>query len=182
MLKNSCPQEIAAIQASHIALFPDFPEPGVLFRDITPLLRDPIAMRKVIEYWAASLPTDIDLIVGTEARGFVLGAPLAYHLGKGFVPVRKKGKLPGKPVSLEYSLEYGTATIEIAQDAIKPGSRVLVLDDLLATGGTAAATIKLVESSQATVVAASFLIELIGLGGREKLGDTPIHTVWSIDN
>lgn len=175
-------EDIAALEKSHIALYPDFPQKGVLFRDITPLLRDPKAMSDVITFWASQLPADIDLIVGTEARGFVLGAPLAYEMGLGFVPVRKAGKLPGKPTAIEYSLEYGTATIEIAEGAIAPGTRVVVLDDLLATGGTAKATVELVESLGAEVVAASFLIELEGLGGRDKLGSLPIHTVWSIPN
>lgn len=181
-LATTCPPDIAAIEHSHIDLFPDFPEKGVLFRDITPLLRDPEAMTKVIKYWASTVPHDVDLIVGTEARGFVLGAPLAYEMGLGFVPVRKAGKLPGTPSKLEYTLEYGTAAIEIAQNAIPEGATVLMLDDLLATGGTARATIELVESLGAKVAAASFLIELEGLGGREKLGDVPLHTVWSIPN
>ncbi len=181
-LARTCPPDIAAIEHSHIALYPDFPAKGVLFRDITPLLRDPEAMAKVIKYWATTVPHDVDLIVGTEARGFVLGAPLAYEMGLGFVPVRKAGKLPGRPSKLEYSLEYGTAAIEIAQDAIPAGATVLMLDDLLATGGTARATIELVESLGATVAAASFLLELQGLGGRDKLGNIPVHTVWSIPN
>ncbi|MDO5645068.1 MAG: adenine phosphoribosyltransferase [Dermabacter sp.] len=178
----TCPPEIAEIERTHIGLFPDWPEPGVLFRDITPLLRDPKAMATVIEYWASTVPSHVDIIVGTEARGFVLGAPLAYEMGLGFVPVRKAGKLPGRPTSLSYDLEYGSATIEIAEGAIDPGSQVLVLDDLLATGGTAAATIKLVQSLGADVVAASFLIELVGLGGRDQLHGTDVHTVWSVPN
>lgn len=181
-LATSCPPEIAAIEHSHIDLYPDFPEKGVLFRDITPLLRDPQALSTVVKYWASTVPNDVDLIVGTEARGFVLGAPLAYEMGLGFVPVRKAGKLPGNPSRLDYDLEYGTAAIEIAQHAIPKGTTVLVLDDLLATGGTARATIDLVESLGATVAAASFLIELVGLGGRDKLAGVPLHTVWSIPN
>lgn len=181
-LATSCPPEIAAIEHSHIDLYPDFPEKGVLFRDITPLLRDPKALATVITYWASTVPHDVDLIVGTEARGFVLGAPLAYEMGLGFVPVRKAGKLPGSPNRLDYDLEYGTAAIEIAQHAIPKGAKVLVLDDLLATGGTARATIDLVESLGAEVAAASFLIELVGLGGRDKLTHVPLHTVWSIPN
>ncbi len=182
MTTTPVPPEIAELERTHIGLYQDFPQPGVLFRDITPLLRDPKAMKTVIKYWASTVPDEIDLIVGTEARGFVFGAPLAYEMDRGFVPVRKAGKLPGKPTSLTYDLEYGNATIEIAENAVPKGARVLVLDDLLATGGTAAATIQLVESLGAEVVAASFLIELLGLGGRDKLGDTPVHAVWSIEN
>lgn len=167
---------------SHIALYPDFPEPGVLFRDITPLLRDPKAFRDVLTYWMSILPTGVDIIVGTEARGFVFGAPLAFELGLGFVPVRKAGKLPGSPRSHSYDLEYGSATVEIANGAIPTGTRVLVIDDLLATGGTARATVDLVRAFGAEVAAASFLIELEGLGGRERLTDVPLSAVWSVPN
>ncbi len=173
---------IDSYYSSHIALYPDFPEPGVLFRDITPLLRDPKAFREVLTYWMSILPADVDLIVGTEARGFVFGAPLAFELGLGFVPVRKAGKLPGTPRSHSYSLEYGTATVEIADGAIPAGSRVLVIDDLLATGGTARATVELVRAFGADVAGASFLIELTGLGGREQLTDVPFTAVWSVPN
>ncbi|GAB2550451.1 adenine phosphoribosyltransferase [Brachybacterium huguangmaarense] len=174
--------EIEQIMTSRIAEFPDFPEPGVLFRDITPLLADGPAMRRVISYWCSILPEGIEYVVGTEARGFVLGAPLAYELGVGFVPVRKAGKLPGFPRSVEYSLEYGTATVEISRDALPRGARTVIIDDLLATGGTAAATIELVRDFDAEVLAASFLIELEGLGGRERMPEVPISTVWSIPN
>lgn len=174
--------EIHELMTGRIAEFPDFPEPGVLFRDITPLLADGPAMRKVIAHWCSILPADLDVIVGTEARGFVLGAPLAYELGIGFVPVRKAGKLPGFPRSVTYSLEYGTATVEIAQGAIAPGQRVVIIDDLLATGGTAQATAELVRDFEAELLGASFLIELEGLGGREKLADLPVSALWSIPN
>lgn len=174
--------EIRELMASRIAEFPDFPEPGVLFRDITPLLADGPAMRKVIAHWCSILPQDVDVIVGTEARGFVFGAPLAYELGIGFVPVRKAGKLPGFPRSVTYSLEYGMATVEIAQGAITAGQKVIIVDDLLATGGTAEATAELVRDFEADLLGASFLIELEGLGGREKLGDLPVSALWSIPN
>ncbi len=175
-------EEIGALMRSHIAEFPDFPEPGVLFRDITPLLADGHAMRRVIAYWCSLLPPDVEYIVGTEARGFVLGAPLAYELGIGFVPVRKAGKLPGFPRSVSYALEYGTATVEIAQGGLPAGARTVIVDDLLATGGTAAATIELVRDFDAELLGATFLIELEGLGGREKLGDLPVDAVWSVPN
>lgn len=176
------PARIQAIMASHIAEFPDFPEPGILFRDITPLLRDPEALRAVIAYWCSILPPDIEYVVGTEARGFVLGAPLAYELGAGFVPVRKAGKLPGHPRSVSYDLEYGSASVEIAEGALPAGARTLVLDDLLATGGTAAATVELVRAFDVELLGASFLIELEGLGGRDRLQGVPITTIWSIPN
>lgn len=174
--------EVEAIMASHIGEFPDFPEPGVLFRDITPLLRDAAALRAVIAYWCTLLPDGIDYVVGTEARGFVLGAPLAYELGAGFVPVRKAGKLPGFPRSVSYSLEYGTATVEISDGALEPGARTMIVDDLLATGGTAAATAELVRGFDAELLGASFLIELEGLGGRDLLGDLPVSAVWNVPN
>lgn len=176
------PEQIEALRRTHIAEYPDFPEPGVLFRDITPLLRDGAALRTVIEHWARLLPEGIEYIVGTEARGFVLGAPLAYELGAGFIPVRKAGKLPGNPATLEYDLEYGSAVIQIPEESLPAGARTLVVDDLLATGGTAAATVALAERFGVEVLGASFLIELEGLNGREKLGDLPISTVWSFPN
>lgn len=175
-------EKVAALLGTHIAEYPDFPEPGVLFRDITPLLRDAAALRTVINYWVSMLPEDIEYIVGTEARGFVLGAPLAYELGAGFVPVRKAGKLPGNPASLRYDLEYGSAEVQIQQGALPEGARTLVVDDLLATGGTAAATVELTRTFGVELLGASFLIELEGLQGRDRLPDVPITTVWSIPN
>ena len=175
-------QQVVDLLGTHIAEYPDFPEPGVLFRDITPLLRDAKALRTVIEYWVGMLPENIEYIVGTEARGFVLGAPLAYELGAGFVPVRKAGKLPGAPASLRYDLEYGSAEVQIQKDALPAGARTLVVDDLLATGGTAAATVELTRTFGVELLGASFLIELEGLQGRERLPDVPITTVWSIPN
>lgn len=176
------PGKIRALLDSHIAEYPDFPEPGVLFRDITPLLRDPQALRTVIRYWISMLPKDIEYIVGTEARGFMLGAPLAYELGAGFVPVRKAGKLPGSPATLGYDLEYGSAVVQIPQDSLPAGARTLIVDDLLATGGTAAATVELARRFDVELLGASFLIELEGLEGRSRLPGIPLTTVWSISN
>jgi len=173
--------EIDALLHSHISEHPDFPIPGVLFRDITPLL-DAAALRTVIRHWSTLLPEDIDIVIGTEARGFVLGAPLAYEIGAGFVPVRKAGKLPGEPAGLTYDLEYGSARIEIPQDSFPAGARVLMVDDLLATGGTAAATLELARRFDVDVLGATFLIELVGLGGRDRLPGTEITTVWQIED
>ncbi|MGP9539978.1 adenine phosphoribosyltransferase [Brachybacterium sp. AOP43-C2-M15] len=175
-------EQLAALLRSHITEYPDFPSPGVLFRDITPLLGDAVALREVIRHWRSVIPQDVEYVVGTEARGFVLGAPLAYEIGAGFVPVRKSGKLPGRPAGLTYDLEYGSARIEIPENALPPGARVLVVDDLLATGGTARATIELVRRFDVEVLGASFLLELEGLGGREKLPGVPLSAVWSVPN
>lgn len=174
-------ERIAALRGSHIAEYPDFPSPGVLFRDITPLLRDAVALRDVIHHWTALVPPDVEYVVGTEARGFVLGAPLAYELGAGFVPVRKAGKLPGRPAGLRYDLEYGSAEIQIPEDSLPTGARTLVIDDLLATGGTAAATIELTRRFDVELLGATFLIELAGLGGRRRLPDVPVSTIWTMD-
>lgn len=179
---GSAATEVDSLLRSHISEHPDFPIPGVLFRDITPLLRDPAALRTVIRHWATLIPEDVDCIVGTEARGFVLGAPLAYEIGAGFVPARKAGKLPGDPAGLTYDLEYGSARIEIPQDSFPAGARVLMVDDLLATGGTAAATLELTRRFDVEVLGASFLLELVGLGGRDRLPGTEISTVWRIED
>lgn len=176
------PAQIRDLRESHIAEYPDFPEPGVLFRDITPLLRDAAALRSVIQYWKTLLPEGIEYIVGTEARGFVVGAPLAYEMGAGFVPVRKAGKLPGNPATLSYELEYGSAVVQIPEGSLPVGARTLVVDDLLATGGTAAATVELTRSFDVELVGASFLIELEGLHGRDRLPEVPLTTIWSIPN
>lgn len=153
-----------------IRSFPDFPKKGVIFRDITPILKRPEALdytvqelKKRVEKW------DFDVIVGIESRGFIFGSVLAHMMGKSFVPVRKEGKLPGETIKLSYSIEYGSATIEMQKDAIEKGQRVLVVDDLLATGGTARATAKLVEKLGGTVVGFAFVIELADLKGREQL-------------
>lgn len=153
-----------------IRSIPDFPKPGILFRDVTTLIKDPAAYRQLIDELALSLADrKVDIVIGPEARGFVIGSALAYALGAGFVLARKPGKLPYKTMSYEYALEYSTDSLEIHVDAIKPGQRVVVVDDLLATGGTAIATIKLVEQAGGVVVAARFAIELSDLGGRAAL-------------
>ncbi|MBF6589481.1 MAG: adenine phosphoribosyltransferase [Ktedonobacterales bacterium] len=155
---------------SLIRAVPDYPQPGILFRDITPLLQNATALRLVIDLLAARYrAAQIDYVVGIESRGFIFGTPLAYLLDTGFVPVRKQGKLPAKTISLAYDLEYGSNTLEMHRDAVRPGQRVLIIDDLLATGGTTAATVRLVESLGAHVVALAFLIELEALEGRQRL-------------
>jgi adenine phosphoribosyltransferase len=157
---------------------PDFPKPGILFYDITTLLRDADAFREVIDRMAEAVKGEqIDLVVGMESRGFIFAAPLADRLGAGFVPVRKLGKLPAETIEVEYDLEYGTATLEIHRDAITPGQRVLVVDDLLATGGTVMGTIELVRRLGGEIAGLSFMVELTALGGRSKLGEFTIHTL-----
>jgi adenine phosphoribosyltransferase len=154
---------------------PDFPVPGIIFKDITPLLADAVAFRGAIDQlYDATRTLNVDVVVGMESRGFIFAAPLAYRLGVGFVPVRKLGKLPGETFTIEYELEYGSNTLEIQRDGIAPGQRVLVVDDLLATGGTVAATVDLVRQLGGIVVGAAFLIELSALAGRDRLDDYPI--------
>ena len=149
---------------------PDFPIPGVLFKDITPLLRDPVGFRAVIDALAEQLrDVPADLVVGMESRGFIFAAPLAYTLGLGFVPVRRLGKLPAESIRIDYELEYGTNSFEMHRDAVVAGQRVLVVDDVLATGGTVKATISLVEQLGGEVAAVAFLIELPALEGRQHL-------------
>ncbi len=155
---------------SLIRAIPDFPIPGILFRDITPVLKDPAGFKAAVDLFADRFRDEkLDYVVAMEARGYMLGAPLAYILGAGFVPVRKPGKLPGSKHVEEYALEYGTNSLEIHDDAIARGERVLVVDDLLATGGTAAATGRLLAKLGAEIVGYAFLIELAALGGREAL-------------
>ncbi|RHA41647.1 adenine phosphoribosyltransferase [Cellulomonas rhizosphaerae] len=163
-----------------VRLVPDFPEPGVLFRDITPLLADADAFAQVCEALAVQAGGPIDLVAGMEARGFLLAAPIAVHLGAGLIPVRKAGKLPGPSVAESYSLEYGDATIELHPSTVPAGARVLIVDDVLATGGTAAATIRLLEHCGAEVVGLSFLVELEALGGRALLGDHAVHALVAV--
>ena len=154
----------------HIRAIPDFPKPGILFYDISTLLAHPKAWQTMIEELAEAIrPHRPELLVGIESRGFLVAAPLAYALGSGFAMIRKKGKLPGRTVRFTYDLEYGSDTIEVQEDAISPGQRVIVLDDLLATGGTMQAAIRLVEQRGGTVAAAACIIELAFLGGRERL-------------
>lgn len=154
----------------YIASVPDFPEKGVTFRDISPLMADGVAYAQATDEIAAyAKKLGVEMIVGPEARGFIVGCPVAYKMGIGFAPARKKGKLPRPTVSASYGLEYGQSTLYLHKDAIKPGQRVLVTDDLLATGGTIAATIKLVEALGGIVVGTAFLIELKDLKGRDKI-------------
>ena len=157
---------------------PDFPKPGILFRDITPLLRDANGLQGTID--ALSEPwhdAGVDYVAGIEARGFILGPAVAMHLCSGFLPVRKAGKLPADIVSEQYELEYGTATIELHRDALGEGDQILIVDDVLATGGTARAAVRLVEALGATVVGLAFLIELTALGGRQGLESYRIESV-----
>ena len=164
---------------------PDYPEPGVVFKDITPLLADHTAFAAVIEALAVSGrdesgATVVDKVVGMEARGFILAAPVALALGTGFVPVRKAGKLPRETHAVSYALEYGEATLEVHRDAIAPGERVLLVDDVLATGGTVAATRQLVESCGGEAVGVAVLMELSFLPGRATIGDLPLHSLLTI--
>ncbi|MGH9242887.1 MAG: adenine phosphoribosyltransferase [Acidimicrobiales bacterium] len=156
--------------ASHIRDIPDFPKPGIGFKDITPLLADVDAFRFAVDGIADHFDgTEIDLVIGIEARGFILAAPVAYRLGAGFVPVRKKGKLPWKVISQEVELEYGVDVLETHQDGVAPGKKALIVDDVLATGGTARGTIELVEGLGGEVVGVGVVIELAFLHGRDKL-------------
>ena len=155
----------------HIRDVPDFPEPGILFKDITPLLKTPVALRYVIDKFADHYrDRPVDVILGIEARGFLFAAPLALQLGKPLVPVRKKGKLPFKTHSVEYALEYGEAAVEVHTDAITPGQRVLLVDDVFATGGTLAAAAQLIETAGGQVAGLAVLVELVDLHGRDLLG------------
>jgi adenine phosphoribosyltransferase len=158
---------------------PDYPQPGVVFKDITPLLADGKAFAAVIEALAETYGP-VDKVAGIEARGFILAAPVACRLGAGFVPIRKKGKLPGVTFAEEYDLEYGTATIEVLTDAFAPGERVLVIDDVLATGGTARATADLVQRAGAQLTGLAVLLELSFLNGRAKLADLPVSALLTV--
>ena len=163
-----------------IRTIPDYPRPGILFRDITTLIANPAGLRAAIDglVWPF-LTSGIDHVVGIEARGFILGGAVAHELGRGFVPIRKKGKLPHKTIGQEYSLEYGVDTIEIHADAIHKGDRILLVDDLIATGGTAEAAIELIRRSGGEMVAAAFVIDLPDLGGADRLRskDVKVHTL-----
>lgn len=166
----------------YIRTIPDFPAKGVMFRDITTVMQDADGFRLAIDELQKLLSdTDFDVLVGIESRGFLFGAPIAYNLHKPFIPVRKKGKLPFDTVEQEYSLEYGSAVIEMHSDAVKPGQRAVIIDDLIATGGTVAAAAKLVEKLGGTVEKAIFLIELPALGGRELLKDYKVGSVLQFD-
>ena len=178
------------MERRHIALkdsirsIPDYPKPGIVFRDITTLLSDPRAFRRAVDALVHPFAGGrIDQVAGIEARGFILGGAVAHQLSAGFVPVRKKGKLPHKTVSIAYTLEYGTDELEIHVDAIKPGDRVLLVDDLIATGGTATAAVNLLRQIGAEVVAACFVIDLPEIGGAQKLRDldVPVRTLMEFE-
>lgn len=157
---------------------PDFPKPGIIFKDITPMLGDPSALSAAVEFLTQPYrAAHIDLVVGAESRGFIFGTAVARNLSAGFVPIRKPGKLPRKSRRATYELEYGTDSLEVHEDAIRPGQRVLMIDDLLATGGTMAACCELVTSLKGQIVGVAFLIELGFLNGREKLRDKAVHSV-----
>lgn len=162
----------------YVRSIPDFPEPGIIFRDITSMLQDPDGLQLAIESMENLVKDlDFDVVVGPESRGFIFGVPVAYNLKKSFVPVRKKGKLPCETIEKEYALEYGTATIEIHKDAIKPGQKVVIIDDLIATGGTIEAIIELIEQLGGEVIRIAFLMELEGLEGRKKLDGYDVQAV-----
>jgi adenine phosphoribosyltransferase len=162
----------------YIRDIPDFPKPGIVLMDITPLLMDPTGLGAAIDALAALVdPQDYDIIVGIESRGFIFGTAVAYKLNKGFIPVRKPGKLPSETATVAYDLEYGSDTLELHLDALEPGQRVLILDDLLATGGTIEACIKLIREVGAVPVGAAFVIELSFLQGRYRMGDVPAHSL-----
>jgi adenine phosphoribosyltransferase len=171
--------ELTGLITSLVRDVPDYPQVGVVFKDITPLLADGKAFAAVVDALAATY-APVDKVAGIEARGFILAAPVACSLGAGFVPIRKKGKLPGATFAQEYALEYGTATIEVLTDAFEPGDRVLVIDDVLATGGTARATADLVQRAGARVAGLSVLLELSFLHGRAKLTDLPVTALLTV--
>jgi len=172
---SQLPLDIAALRL-RIRDIPDFPEPGIIFRDITPLLADAASFRAVVDAMAAPF-SDIDLAVVIESRGFILGTPVAYALGAGVVPVRKAGRLPWNTLEEAYSLEYGENALEIHQDAIGPGARVLIVDDLLATGGTVAATVRLVQRLGGEIAGITVLAELAALNGRAALAGQRLHSL-----
>lgn len=162
----------------YVRSIPDFPEKGIIFRDVTSVLQDPDGLHESISEMQKLLEgIDYDVVVGPESRGFIFGVPIAYNMHKAFVPVRKKGKLPCETVSMEYDLEYGSAVIEMHKDSIKPGQKVVIIDDLIATGGTIEAIIKLVEGLGGEVVKIVFLMELEGLKGRDKLAGYDVDAV-----
>lgn len=162
----------------YVISIPDFPEPGIIFRDITGILRDPDGLKLSIDKIQKMLKgVEFDAVLGLESRGFIFGMPIAYNLHKAFIPVRKKGKLPRETVSAKYDLEYGTAEIEIHKEDLRPGMKVVIIDDLIATGGTVEAAVKLAESLGAEVVKIAFVMELAGLKGRERLKGYDVESV-----
>jgi adenine phosphoribosyltransferase len=166
----------------YVRSIPDFPEPGIIFRDITSIIQDSEGLKKSIDGIIESLKNvDFNVVLGPESRGFIFGMPVAYAMNKGFVPVRKKGKLPCETIEKEYALEYGTAVVEIHKDAIKPGDKVVIIDDLIATGGTIEAITEMVESLGGEVVKIQFVMELAGLKGREKLKKYDVDSLLIYD-
>ncbi|MCI9381798.1 MAG: adenine phosphoribosyltransferase [Dorea sp.] len=164
----------------YVRSIPDFPEPGIIFRDVTSILQDADGLALAIDLMQEKLKdVEFDLVVGPESRGFIFGVPIAYNLHKPFIPVRKKGKLPCETASVKYELEYGTAELEIHRDAVRPGQKVVIIDDLMATGGTNEAIIKLIEGLGGEVVKTVFLMELAGLNGRDKLKGYDVESVIS---
>ena len=162
----------------YVVTIPDFPEPGIMFRDITSVIQDPDGLKMAVDGLVDLVrDLDFDLVIGPESRGFIFGVPVAYLLGKGFVPVRKKGKLPRETVSEKYDLEYGQAEVEMHKDAIRPGQKVVIVDDLIATGGSAEAAAKLVEKLGGKVVRMIFVMELAGLEGRKKLAGYDVESL-----
>ena len=174
------PDARRALLRARVRDVPDFPKPGILFRDLTPLMGDGVALREAVDLLAeATVRHRPELIVAIESRGFIFGAPVAASLGVGFVPVRKPGKLPWKKHRVEYALEYGTDALEMHEDALIAGHRVVIIDDLLATGGTAAATVRLVQGQGAQVVATAFVVELGFLKGRDRIAPVPVDALLS---
>ncbi len=173
------PDELTRLITTRVRDIPDYPQRGVVFKDITPLLADGPAFRAVVGALAESYGP-VDKVAGIEARGFILAAPVACRLGAGFVPIRKKGKLPGATFAQDYELEYGTATLEVLTDAFEPSDRVLVIDDVLATGGTARATADLVQRAGAQLAGLAVLLELSFLNGRAKLPDLPVSALLTV--
>ena len=162
----------------YVLTIPDFPEPGIMFRDITSVIQDPDGLKLAVDgLYEKTKGLDYDLVIGPESRGFIFGVPVAYLAGKGFVPVRKKGKLPRETVSRKYDLEYGQAEVEIHKDAVRPGQKVIIVDDLIATGGSAEAAAKLVEDLGGKVVKMLFVMELAGLNGRARLRDYDVDSL-----
>lgn len=167
----------------YVRIIPDFPEQGIIFRDVTSILQSAEGLHLAIESMQQLIrDVDFDIIVGTESRGFIFGVPLAYNLYKSFVPVRKQGKLPCETVYQSYDLEYGSATIEMHRDAVFPGQKIVIVDDLIATGGTVEASIKMIESLGGEVVKCIFLMELAGLGGRARLAGYQVESVLCYDD
>lgn len=172
--------QISDLVASRVRDVPDFPKPGIVFKDLSPLLADGVAFGALVDDIARRWEGQVDIVAGVEARGFIFGAPVAHALGLGFVPIRKAGKLPGDTIASAYSLEYGTAEVEVQADAFPAGARVLLIDDVLATGGTAAAACELIERSGATTTALEFLIELAFLEGRSRITSGAVNAILTV--